>query len=108
MALREEDKSYDKEPPHMKNKAGRVFITTPALLIKSDMTPVYDYVQDIKKTDTKAKIPELKEFDLSKATKQQIVTKAMEEFDKELPIDLSAKKLREKFKELINAGSSDS
>jgi len=106
MGLRDKDVSYDEPPKHVKNEKGRICIEKPILRARKDMTPVYDYEPKQKKTEDK--VPEAKAFDLAKATKQQIVNKAQEEFGKELSMDSTAKVLREQFKELMDASDNDS
>lgn len=105
MGLRDEEVVHKKTPTHVKNEAGRVFIATPELLARKDMTPVYNHKVD---TEEKAEAPKELEFDLAKATKQQIVDQAQEQFGEELSMDSTAKELREQFKELMNASDNDS
>jgi len=109
MGLRDEDVKYEegKAPAHVKNEAGRVFIATPVLLARKDMTPVYDYKPPVA-SKSPAENPVGKEFKLGKATKQQIVTKAQEDFNAELSMDSTAKELRAQFKELMDASDNDS
>jgi hypothetical protein len=69
------------------------------------MEPVYDYTPDKPKPTDEAPIQpvgelQTAEFDVSKATKQQIVSMAFDKYDAALDITDTVKVLREKFKEL--------
>jgi len=92
MSLREDPDSvtYEKRPTHLKNKEGRIFIATDALIARGDLVAV----------EMPVKQEEEKVFQLSKANKQQIIDKVNEEFDVELSLDDTLKVLRKTFTEL--------
>ena len=106
MALREDDVSYEKPPGHVETPDGRILVATPTLLARSDMKPVFDWKPKAKQAEVKK--PEVKEFSLTKATKQEIVNEASERYGAELSMDSTAKELKEQFKEIMNASDSDS
>ena len=50
MSLRGKDKEIKGTPKYVRSDAGRVFLATPHLLDRDDMTPVYDEPEELKKT----------------------------------------------------------
>jgi hypothetical protein len=114
MSLRDKDEVYETPPKYVMNEEGRIFVATEQLLKKPGMSPVYEELSPPKKQKTKpvASVPivEENEFDVGKATKQQIIDRAAEEFGVELDFADLLKDLRLQYQGLkaeANAGDND-
>jgi len=114
MALRNNDKiTYDTPPKYLKHPvSGREFIATEGLIKRGDMIAIdklssmTDDVEDV--TDIEEEEISIKAFDVSRATKQQIVDEAMKAFGVELSMDDTGAVLKASYNQLkadVNASN---